>query len=123
MRPLLALSLLGLASLAGTAACSSDNNGPAVTGDVSITSGASAKTTTAFAPNPFTKSVTTPLVTWVNNDGVTHRIVSDAPLFASANLGNGASFSFSFTAPGDYAYHCSIHPGMVGHDHDHAVRT
>lgn len=114
MRPLLALSLLGLASLAGTAACSSDDNGPAVTGDVSITSGASAKTTTAFAPNPFTKAVATPQVTWINNDGTTHRVVSDAPLFDSGNLGNGASFAFTFTTAGTYPYHCSIHPGMVG---------
>lgn len=114
MRPLLALSLLGLASLAGTAACSSDDNGPPASGDVSITSGASAKTTTAFAPNPFTKGIATPQVTWINNDGVTHRIVSDVPLFASGNLSNNASFSFTFLAPGDYAYHCSLHPTMVG---------
>ena len=114
MRPMLALSLLGLASLAGTAACSSDSNGPPATGDISIVSGAATKTTTAFAPNPLTKGIATPTVTWVNNDGTTHRIVSDTPLFASANLGSGASFSFVFTAAGTYPYHCSIHPNMVG---------
>jgi len=40
--------------------------------------------------------------------------VSDTPLFASANLGSGASFTFVFTAAGTYPYHCSIHPNMVG---------
>ena len=60
MRPLLALSLLaGLASLAGTAACSSDNSGPPVTGDVSIVSGASSLGAAAFDPNPFSESIAT----------------------------------------------------------------
>jgi plastocyanin len=115
MRPLFALSLLGLAAIsASAAACSSDSNGPPASGDVSIVSGAATKTTTAFAPNPLTKGIATPTVTWVNNDGTTHRIVSDTPLFASANLGSSASFSFVFTAAGTYPYHCSIHPNMVG---------
>ena len=115
MRPLFALSLLGLAAIsASAAACSSDSNGPPASGDVSIVSGAATKTTTAFAPNPLTKGIATPQVTWINNDGVTHRVVSDAPLFASGNLGNGATFSFTFVAAGTYSYHCSIHPSMVG---------
>ena len=88
MRPLLAVSLLGLASLAAVAACSSDNNNGGTTRDVTIVSG--------------------------NNDGTTHRVVSDAPLFDSGNMANGATYTFNFTAPGTYTYHCSIHPGMVG---------
>ena len=57
MRPRLALSLLaGLAVIAGTAACSDDNNGNPPTADITITTGASTKTTTAFSPNPFTMS-------------------------------------------------------------------
>ena len=116
MRPLAALSLLaGLASLAGTAACSSDNSGPPVTGDVSIVSGASSLGAAAFDPNPFSESIATQAtVTWVNNDGVPHRIVSDAPLFDSPSLGGGGTYTFTFTAAGTYTYHCSIHPTMVG---------
>jgi plastocyanin len=115
MRPALALSLLGLASLAAVAACSSDDNNGGTTRDVTIVSGASTKTTTAFSPNPFTQSAATRTeVIWANDDGTTHRVVSDAPLFDSGNLGNGATYTFNFTAPGTYTYHCSIHPGMVG---------
>ncbi len=115
MRPLLALSLLaGTASLAATAACSSDS-GPNVTADVSIVAGASGLGANAFDPNPLTQSIATKAtVTWVNNDGVTHRVISDAPLFDSANLSGGDNYTFTFTAAGTYTYHCSIHPTMVG---------
>ena len=116
MRPLAALTLLaGIASLAGTAACSDDDNGNPSTADISITSGASSKTTTAFAPNPFTRSLASSgKVTWINNDGTTHDLESDTSLWDSGDMSNGATFSFTFTAPGTYAYHCSIHPNMVG---------
>ena len=116
MRPLAALTLLaGIASLAGTAACSDDNNGNTPTADISITSGASSKTTTAFAPNPFTRSLASSgKVTWINNDGTTHDIESDEDLWDSGDMSNGDTFSFTFTAAGTYAYHCSIHPNMVG---------
>jgi len=117
MRPRLALSLLaGLAFIAGTAACSDDdgNNNPPES-DISITSGASGKTTNAFDPNPFTRSLATSgRVIWINNDGTTHDIESDTPLFDSGDMSSGDTFTFTFTAAGTYAYHCSIHPNMVG---------
>ena len=114
MRPRLALTLLaGLASLAAVAACSDNSSG--ITGDVSIVSGASTKGSAAFSPNPFTESMATRSeVIWVNNDGTTHRVVSDSPLFDSGNLGNGGTYPFTFVAAGTYTYHCSIHPTMVG---------
>ena len=115
MRRLLALSLLGLATAATTAfSCGSDNNGPAATGNVSIVSGASTKTTTAFSPNPYTSSLATPEVKWANNDNVVHHLVSDTPLFDTGDLSANATFTFAFLAAGTYPYHCSIHPGMVG---------
>jgi plastocyanin len=117
MRPLLALTLMaGLASLAGTAACSDDNNNNPPAADISITSGASTKTTTAFSPNPFTRSLASdPTVVWVNNDGTVHDIEEDgAALWDSGDMSPNETFSFTFTTPGTYTYHCSIHPGMVG---------
>jgi plastocyanin len=54
-------------------------------------------------------------VTWVNNDIATHTVTSDAAgLFNSGYLNAGQSWSYTFTAPGTYAYHCSIHPWMTG---------
>jgi plastocyanin len=116
MRPRFALSLLaGVAFIAGIAACS-DNNSNTPAADVSITSGASTKTTTAFSPNPFTKSLATSgQVTWVNNDGVQHDLESDTGgVFDTGDISPNGTVSHTFTVAGTYAYHCSIHPNMVG---------
>ena len=53
-------------------------------------------------------------VTWINDDTVAHTVIADDNSFASSNLQPGGSFSFRFTRPGTYAYHCSIHPSMHG---------
>ena len=116
MRPRLALSLLaGIAFIAGIAACSDDDGGNPTTADITVTTGASSKTTTAFSPNPFEMPLATNggRVVWVNADGVDHDIESDTPLF-DFDLSPGATNSHTFTAAGTYPYHCSIHPNMVG---------
>lgn len=51
---------------------------------------------------------------WTNRDSEAHTVTSDAGAFNSAVLQPGASFSFTFTKPGSYSYHCSIHPFMTG---------
>jgi len=70
----------------------------------------------AFSPATLTvKAGTT--VTWMNDDGTTHTIVSDAGTpdsFGSPPLANGASYPFTFAKAGTYTYHCSIHPSMKG---------
>jgi plastocyanin len=53
-------------------------------------------------------------VTWVNRHGARHDVVAADGAFASPLFGNGETFSFTFTAPGEYPYVCSIHPGMEG---------
>lgn len=56
-------------------------------------------------------------VTWTNQDSAPHTVVSadgDPAPFTSDTLATGASFTFTFTTPGTYTYHCSIHPSMTG---------
>ena len=52
-------------------------------------------------------------VTWTNHDDIPHTVVS-AGKFRSKTLDTDNSFSFTFTAAGDYKYFCSLHPHMSG---------
>lgn len=52
-------------------------------------------------------------VTWTNHDDIPHTVVS-AGKFRSKALDTGDTFSFTFTAAGDYQYFCSLHPHMTG---------
>lgn len=69
-----------------------------------------------FLFNPETAIIKTGTkVTWVNNDTVSHTIVSDSGnLFNSGDLSPGQSFSFTFVNVSTVDYHCSIHPTMKG---------
>ncbi|MDD4988851.1 MAG: cupredoxin family copper-binding protein [Candidatus Pacebacteria bacterium] len=52
-------------------------------------------------------------VTWTNQDSVPHTVTSDSEnVLNSPRLSQGQSFSFTFTTPGTYAYHCEVHPMM-----------
>jgi plastocyanin len=53
-------------------------------------------------------------VTWTNDDSVTHTVTAADGSFDSSSLAPGQGFSYTFTTPGTYAYHCSIHPFMTG---------
>ena len=65
-----------------------------------------------FEPAQLTVKVGT-TVTWTNRDDIPHVVVS-AGKFRSKTLDTDDSFSFTFTAPGDYKYFCSLHPHMTG---------
>jgi plastocyanin len=52
-------------------------------------------------------------VTWSNHDDIPHTVVS-AGKFRSKTMDTDGSFSFTFTAAGDYKYFCSLHPHMTG---------
>jgi len=71
-----------------------------------------------FAFNPNTLMVKTgTTVTWVNLDTAPHTIASDpgSPVaFSSGSLSTGASYQFTFSQPGTFGYHCTIHPTMTG---------
>ncbi|MFF4836605.1 cupredoxin family copper-binding protein [Streptomyces sp. NPDC001315] len=69
-----------------------------------------------FAFSPATlkvKAGTT--VTWTNQDSDAHTVTSagsGGPLHSAA-LATHATFSYTFTKPGTYAYLCTIHPFMT----------
>ena len=65
-----------------------------------------------FSPAELTVKVGT-TVTWKNHDDIPHAVVS-AGKFRSKTLDTDDSFSFTFTATGDYKYFCSLHPHMTG---------
>ena len=65
-----------------------------------------------FAPQELTLKVGDS-VTWTNHDDIPHTIVS-AGKFRSKTLDTDSTFSFTFTAAGDYKYFCSLHPHMTG---------
>ncbi len=53
-------------------------------------------------------------VNWINNDGAYHTIAADNGEFDSGPLMSGDQVSMTFSRPGSYPYHCSIHPSMQG---------
>lgn len=98
----------------------------ACSGDEATTTTAEATTTTtvgtefavvmesfAFTPAELTVPVGA-TVTWTNRHGARHDVVAADGTFESPLFGEGETFSFTFTAPGEYPYVCTIHPGMEG---------
>lgn len=65
----------------------------------------------AFTPDPISIDAGA-TVTWTNGDARAHDVAGDG--FVSPRLESGASWSYTFTAAGTFAYLCSLHPEMVG---------
>ena len=54
-------------------------------------------------------------VSWTNDDSIQHTITSDEEgLFVSGPISPGDTFDNTFETPGEFGYHCSIHPWMTG---------
>ena len=53
-------------------------------------------------------------IIWSNHGGRTHTVTADDGVFDSGDVSEGGQFTWSFTTPGMYMYHCAIHRGMVG---------
>lgn len=68
----------------------------------------------AFSPATITvKAGTT--VTWTNQDSVHHSVTADNGKGPKSQLfGQGESYSYTFSKPGTYTYHCEPHPYMQG---------
>lgn len=87
---------------------------------VSIAPGASNYPNKGYTPDNITVVVgVNNTVTWTNNDVSIHTVTSTtvppgASPFSSGFLDTGATFTYTFTTPGVYEYHCTIHPWMTG---------
>jgi len=66
----------------------------------------------AFEPSSMTVPVGT-TVTWTNSGAVAHTVTSDTGAFGSGQLQPGATYQFTFSAPGTFPYHCSNHPTQM----------
>lgn len=117
-----ALSLVAavfLAALLVVSGCSSSNpygTGGGGTGGGG-TPGANEVWMSGFAFVPSSKTIAKgTTITWTNKDNATHTVhqTSGPVSFQSPNLGQGATWSFSFSTAGTYTYKCDFHPYMTG---------
>jgi amicyanin len=53
-------------------------------------------------------------VTWTNHDEEPHTIAAGDGSFHSPGMDTNATYSYTFTTPGNYDYTCGIHPFMHG---------
>lgn len=67
----------------------------------------------SFSPNPATLPAGQ-MVVWHNVDTITHRVVLNDRSVDTGDLTAGASSQPQAIGAAGGAYHCSIHPGMVG---------
>ena len=92
--------------------------------NVSITVGATSKTTDAYSPNPVEVSEGDTVI-WTNDDTTPHTATSgtaatpDGIFGGDAETGGvilvkGKTQSFTFAEEGTYPYFCTLHPNMVG---------
>lgn len=83
---------------------------------VGIVPGAGTNTSSkGFAPDIITVVLgVNNTVVWTNNDVSPHTVTANNGAFESGNLATGQPFTFTFTTPGVYEYHCTYHPWMVG---------
>lgn len=74
-----------------------------------------AVTISGFAFQPTTLTIATgTTVNWTNNDSAAHTATSDTGVWSSGAIGQNGTYSFTFSQPGTYPYHCTIHAFMKG---------
>jgi plastocyanin len=80
---------------------------------VTIPTGAAPLGDRAYSPDEITVAVGS-TVTWINTDAVAHTSTSNGSGWNSGTIAPGQLFSSTLQTAGTFAYHCAIHPGMVG---------
>jgi len=113
--PILAATLAATLLLA---ACSGDETATTTTAAPATTAAVGSEFAVVMESFAFTPAeLTVPVgatVTWTNRHGARHDVVAADGTFTSPLFAEGETFSFTFTAPGEYPYICTIHPGMEG---------
>ena len=97
------------------AACGSSPSSPSstVSADVTIQI-VGDRAAQSFSPNPTAMRVGQ-TVAWKNNDTTAHDATQDASRFQTGTVNAGStSTPVTMSTAGTFAYHCTIHPGMVG---------
>ena len=67
----------------------------------------------AFAPGRVQAAVGD-VISFTNGDAVPHTATLDDDSCTTENLGQGETGSLVFSEPGEYPFHCRIHPDMTG---------
>jgi plastocyanin len=67
----------------------------------------------AFGPATITVSAGT-TITWQNNDAINHTSTSDTGAWDTGIIAPGASKTTTFSTPGTFPYHCTVHAMMTG---------
>ncbi len=68
----------------------------------------------SFSPNPATVT-RGQTVAWRNSAGTAHTATQNGGAFDTGNINGGAqSGALTMNTAGSFAYHCAIHPSMVG---------
>jgi plastocyanin len=117
----LTVVVLALASGCGSSSYSPTNptpttptsSGTTSTADVTITI-VGMNGSQSYLPNPATVKVGQ-TVSWRNADSVTHTATADGGAFNTGNIAPGAvSAPIAMSSAASVAYHCTVHPTMVG---------
>ena len=107
------ITIISIAACGGSPSGPSTTPAPAGSTTVTIASGASNQTTTAFGVDPLVVSTGT-TISWLNDDTTTHTSTGDGNQWSSGSIAPGGRFNFTFSSPGRFDYHCQIHPNMIG---------
>jgi len=87
---------------------------PAASGTVIMPAGVGSNVRLNFSPDVITVIIgTNNTVTWTNRDTTTHTVTSTDNSFNSGNIVSGASWSYTFSTPGNYTYYCIYHSGWM----------
>jgi len=82
---------------------------------ITIVPGAGVPPNKGFTPDNITVLIgVNNTVIWTNNDSSIHTVTANDGSFDSGYLNTGASYTYTFTQPGVYEYHCQVHPWMIG---------